>query len=221
MAMGKEKLLTATEYGICLFSSEILQDFLRQKKIRSKKLLKLFQKDKELYLETQECGVWIPMIQVNSYEYVIRVDGIDEPFGDEWEQKIEYSGFNIEIKNGIWISGIGSMMTWKPEEYLGEEGSYSIHTPFGDMPHYYSREERYYQTLSGTTLYTDFHYDIPDGKYLLSVKGFRRKDFAQRTKMEQGAGACGFLFSFAEVEEFNGFENPREEAYDFNVGSME
>ena len=44
-----DRILSTYSYGICLFSMEVLQDFLKKEKIRSKKLLHKFQKDKKLY----------------------------------------------------------------------------------------------------------------------------------------------------------------------------
>ena len=41
-----DRILSTYSYGICLFSMEVLQDFLKKEKIRSKKLLHKFQKDK-------------------------------------------------------------------------------------------------------------------------------------------------------------------------------
>ena len=48
-----DRILSTYSYGICLFSMEVLQDFLKKEKIRSKKLLHKFQKDKKLYLAMQ------------------------------------------------------------------------------------------------------------------------------------------------------------------------
>ena len=42
-----DRILSTYSYGICLFSMEVLQDFLKKEKIRSKKLLHKFQKDKK------------------------------------------------------------------------------------------------------------------------------------------------------------------------------
>ena len=211
-----DKLLSASEYGICLFSFEVLQDFLKTNKKRSKKLLHLFQKDKKLYLKSQEQGIWFPMAGINFFEYVIKVDGFDEPFDGEWEQKLEYSGFNLEIKNGLWISGFGSLFEFKPEQYGGEEGSYAVKTPFGDIMYYYNKNEVYRKSLKGKISHTDYRYDIPDGKYLLSVKGYVRGE-----KKNYTYGNCGFFFSLTKVDAFDGFKNPREdEEFDFNVGSI-
>lgn len=200
-----DRVLSADEYGICLFSFDVLQGFLKNNKIRSKKL----------YLTSQKEGIWVPLPQINCFEYIIRLDGYDEPFDDEWEQKIEYSGFNLDIKNGLWISCFGSFFTFQPEEYGGDEGFYAIKTPYGDILHYFSKNERHYKTLDEKINYTDFKYDVPDGKYLLTVKGYVRGQEAN-----YAYGNCGFFFSLAKVDDFDGFKNPRDEEYDFNVGSM-
>ena len=49
-----DKILDTASYGICVFSLKVLQDFLKKKRVRSKKLLNKFQKDKELYLDAQK-----------------------------------------------------------------------------------------------------------------------------------------------------------------------
>lgn len=207
-----DKILNTASYGICLFSLEVLQGFLKEKKIRSKKLLEKFQKNKELYLSTQKEGIWVPIPQINSVDYVVKLEGHDESFDDEWEQKVEYDGFNIEIKEGIWISDIGSFLEFNASEYSGNEGTYK--TPYG-VTHWFSENERFYRTLDGYMEYTDFKYNVPSGKYLLSIKGFVRKQL-----LEYPNPNCGFFFSLVKVDEFDGFKNPREEIYNFNIGSM-
>jgi len=82
-----ERMISADGYGICLFSAATLQDFLKQNKIRKRKLLSLLQKDKALYLATQRQGILFPMVQINSYNYAVRLQGQDEPFEEQWEQK--------------------------------------------------------------------------------------------------------------------------------------
>ena len=49
-----DRILSTYSYGICLFSMEVLQDFLKKEKIRSKKLLHKFQKDKKLYAKRRD-----------------------------------------------------------------------------------------------------------------------------------------------------------------------
>ena len=166
-----DKILSTRSYGICVFSLETLQDFLKGEKIRSKKLLERFQKDKKLYLDAQKEGVWIPFVQINSIDYIIKLDGHDVPFDDGWEQKMEYDGFNIEIKDGLWISDIGSFYTFEKSELSGGEGTYKM--PYG-VTRGFSEKERFFQSSDGHRLYSDFKYDVPAGKYLLSIKGYAR-----------------------------------------------
>ena len=68
-----------------------------EEKIRSKKLLSFFQKKEKKYLLSQQNGVWMPIPQINAGKYIIKVKGIDMPFDDEFEEILEYEGFNINI----------------------------------------------------------------------------------------------------------------------------
>lgn len=207
-----DKILTTSSYGICLFSMESLQDFLKKEKIKSKKLLAFFQKNKKRYLFTQKEGIWVPISQINSIKYHIKLKGYDEAFDDEWEQRLEYGGFNLEVKDGLWISSIGSFLEFDAGKYTGSGETYK--SSYGIM-HYFSNKERWYQTLDGYKLYTDFKYDVPAGKYLLSVKGYARKEIVDRRAVNYG-----FQFELRKVDEFDGYKNPREEQYDFNVAEM-
>ena len=111
-----DRILSTYSYGICLFSMEVLQDFLKKEKIRSKKLLHKFQKDKKLYLAMQKEGIWFPISKINSGQHLIKLEGYDNTFNDEWEQKFEIEGFNLKIEGGLWISDIGSFYTFNEGE---------------------------------------------------------------------------------------------------------
>ena len=71
-----DRILSTYSYGICLFSMEVLQDFLKKEKIRSKKLLHKFQKDKKLYLAMQKEGIWFPISKINSGQHLIKLEGL-------------------------------------------------------------------------------------------------------------------------------------------------
>ncbi|MCM1046754.1 MAG: hypothetical protein NC417_14715 [Candidatus Gastranaerophilales bacterium] len=210
-----DKIIYANGYGICLFSANTLEEFLKREKIRKRKLLSLLQQDKELYLTTQKEGIWVPLVQINSYNYAIKLAGWDEPFDEQWEQKIDYDGFNLEIKDGLWISAISQLEHFAPLEYHVEKEEF-YRGKYG-QERYRSPWEHWYKTLDGIyTNYTDIKYDVPAGKYLLSIQGYVRKE-----QMEFPTPNCGFFFSLTKVEAFESFKNPREsDDYDFNVGSM-
>jgi len=191
-----DKTIDTGSYGICLFSLEVLQDFLKREKIKSKKLLDYFQKNHERYLSTLKEGVWIPIVQINSIEYTIKLDGYEQSYCDEWEQKFEYSGFNIEVKDGLWIADIGHFLEFDKDDLTGDEASY--------------------QTLDGETIYSGHKYDVPSGKYLVSIKGFTRKEPLKYPKSNYG-----FLFSLTKIEDFDGYNDPRKDKiYNFKIADM-
>lgn len=192
-----DKTLGAYGYGIALFSLPTLQDFLKTEKIRSKKLLTKFQKDKDLYLRTQEQGIFLPLVQIDIGGYIIRLDGYDEPFDEEWELKLEYDGFNINIQDSLCVSDLEQLEFFDAEK----------------LDQYESAS----QTMDHKTYYNSFKYDVPSGKYLVSVKGYARKGATGHSSSREHT-EYGFLFSLVKVESFDGFKNPREsELYEFNI----
>lgn len=70
---------------------------------------------------------------------------------------MEYDGFNIEIKDGLWISDIGSFYTFNEIEYSGDEGTYK--TPYGII-HFYSGTDKSYQTFLEYSKYMDNRFKI-------------------------------------------------------------
>lgn len=216
-----DREINAMGYGICLFSADTLQDFLKREKIRKRKLLSLLQKDKELYLVTQKEGILIPLVGIDAYNYAIKLEGQDEPFDDQWVQKIEYNGFNLEIKDGLWISNIQQLEPFEPKIYHEkDEEFYTTSGYFEPIECYRSPYERWYkaETADGSKhpVYTDIKYDVPAGRYLLSIKGYARKE-----KHKYPVPNYGFYLSLTPVEAFEGFKNPREaDEYNFNIASM-
>jgi len=191
-----DKVLETASYGLCLFSLEVMLDFLKKEKIRSKKLLDVFQKNHDRYLSSLKEGVWFPIPEINSIEYVIKLEGCDQPFCEEWEQKFEYSGFNIHVRYGLWIADIGHLLEFDKDELAGNEASY--------------------QTLDGETIYSGHKYDVLPGKYLVTVKGFARKE-----PLAYPSVNYGFSFALAQTEGFTGCNDPREnEIYTFNIANM-
>jgi hypothetical protein len=191
-----DRILTTGSYGICVFFFFFLHEFLKDARLKTKKLLDAFQKNPERYLAAIREGVWVPFVQIDSVDYIIKLDGCESPFDDNWEQKMEYGGFNINIRDSVWISDIGSFLNFNYEKYVGNE----------DIS---------YRTVDGETIYSNFRYKVSSGKYTLSIKGYSRKN-----KLDFPNPNYGFSFSLFAVDEFDGYKNPREEAYDFNIANM-
>ncbi len=205
-----DKVINTLSYGLGIFSVETMTEFLTEKKIRSKKVLDLLQKKKDLYLETIQQGIWMPIPSINSGKYVIKVEGYDDPFGDDWKQVLSYEGFNLDVRNGLWISAIDSLQEFDKTEYEGDGREET--TPYGFI-HYYSGKEKWHKDPKGNISHTEYWYDVPKGKYLLTVTGFARKEIE-----DNRAANYGFQFKLIKVERFTEAKNPREETYEFNIG---
>lgn len=203
-----ERIIETYNYGLCAFSIDTMKDFLKERKIRSKKLLDLFQKKKELFLETIETGTWFPIPSINSGEYVISVEGFDEPFGEEWTEVLSYEGFHLHVKNGFWITDIGEFLKFEESEFQGE--GREVVSPYGTVD-YFSDKEKWNKDLSGKISYSAYWYDVPEGKYSITITGYARKDVVE------DKNNYGFQFKLKKVEEFMECKNPREEAYEFNI----
>ena len=193
-----DRILTVSSYGICLFSLDVLEDFLKKEKVRSKKLLKNFQDNHNRYLTLLTEGIWIPFLPIDSIKYVIKLDNYNQSFDNEWEEKLVYHDFNIEVKDTLWIASIGLFYEFDKNKFIGND-------------------EVSYQTLDGITLNSGFGYNVSSGEYLVSIKGYARKN-----KLDYPNANYGFLFSLVKVNEFEGFNDPREdERYNFNVADMD
>jgi len=191
-----DKAVETASYGLCLFSLEVVLDFLKREKVRSKKLLDVFEKNHDRYLSSLKEGVWFPIPEINSVGYVIKLEGYDQPFCEKWEQRFECGKFNIQVKNGLWIADIGHFLEFDKNELVGNEASY--------------------QTLDGITIYSGHKYDVLPGKYLVTVNGFVRKE-----PLAYPGVNYGFSFSLAKAEGFAGYNDPREnEIYAFNIANM-
>lgn len=207
-----DRYIDTSEYGICIWSMGTVTGFLKNERIRSNKLLALFQKNKKVFLKLVQNGVWIPIPQIDSESYFIKIKNLGEGFDDQWEQVFEYGDFNLEITDGLWISDTGSFLKFDEQTYP-EEG-YEYEAAFG-IKHYDSNKERWYITLNGCKIYSDVWVDMPSGKYLLTIRGYARKEITDKKAVNYG-----YQFELKEVNVFESFNNPREDKYNFNIGSI-
>jgi hypothetical protein len=192
-----EKKLDVSNYGIYLLSIDKLTNFLKENKVKTKKILEFFQKNHELYLKSLEEGVWLPILPIDSIEYIIKVDK-DESFDNNWDKVFNIDGFNLEIgnDNSFWVGSTGNLLTFEINDYLDDSKKYNS-----------------YETLDGEVLYDSFKFKLESGKYLVDIIGYKRKNF-----LEYPEANYGYSFDFKKIEEFKGYKDPREDdKYLFNL----
>ncbi|AEW86664.1 hypothetical protein C3B47_14065 [Flavobacterium columnare] len=194
-----EKKLDVSSYGIYLLSIDKLTVFLKENKIRSRKILEFFQKNHELYLKSLEQGVWLPILPIDSMEYIIKFDN-SEKFDSNWEKVFNIDEFNLEIgnDNSFWVGSIGNLLKFEVENYLNN-----------------TEDCNSYSTLDGEILYDSFKFNIENGKYLVNIIGYKRK-----SALEYPEANYGYSFEFKKVEQFIGYKDPREDdKYVFNLST--
>ncbi|MET2996870.1 MULTISPECIES: hypothetical protein [Flavobacterium] len=176
-------------------SIDKLLSFFKENKIKSKKVLEVFQKNHELYLKSLEEGIWIPILPIESTKYIIN----NIPLNNEWQEEFRYEDFNLNVNDGAyWIGSFGSLLNFNLEQFTN-----SIN------------ESISYQTLDGVTLFKSFKFNIENGKYLVNIIGYKRK-----SALEYPEANYGYSFEFKKVEQFIGYKDPREDdKYVFNLST--
>lgn len=207
-----ERMVHATEYGICLWSKGVLDNFVKWRIVK-KRLLAAFHWNRLLFIKLQKKGIWLPLPQIGCYNYYVAVKNFGEEFDDEWEKVLEYGGFNLSVKDGVWFSGFGSFLKYEKEYYGGEEKEET--GSFGIVSHY-DKQRHWYMTLNDYLVVTDVKVELPEGKYLVNISGFMRKELLEDTK---AAANYGYQFEFVKVEQFHGYKNPRTDQFSFCIAT--
>ena len=186
--------IKVSSYGILILSVEQFSSFLKEeKKTRVKKVLQLLQKELSLYKRSRQTGSWLPIPEIDSISYEIKITNLGDSFNEEWEEKYTYSSFNLCVgeDNSIWIGSIGLLFDWNKDEYVGDAMTY--------------------YTLDGIQLTKALKFPLEKGKYLVTIQRYKRKNEQKSTDSNSG-----FLFSFTKVETFESTNDPREDRYAFN-----
>ena len=194
----EKRTLSVESYGIYVVCIETLKRFLTSKQIKSKNILKIFQDNSELYIESLKKGVWIPIVPINSIDYEILI-GSDEIIKDHWNKVFTYDAFNLNVEdNNIWIGSLGSLANFKISQFKNP-----------------TLESLSYQTLDGETLYKGFRIKLEKGKYRVAISGYKKRI------MPDNSTIYGYGFNFEHTDEFTSYNDPREdEQYNFNITTL-
>ncbi|WP_438712346.1 hypothetical protein ACSTS3_08155 [Aquimarina muelleri] len=193
----KNRQLEVSDYGLYLSSPDKMSSFLKNEKIRSKKILDFFQKNHDEYLKSIKEGSWLPILPIDSIEYIVEVN---KALSGDWIEVHKIEGFNLEVgeDNSVWVGSLSNLHNWNLKDYTNDKDFNS------------------YETLDGEICYGSHRFDVPKGKYLVNIKGYKRKE-----ELEYPEANYGFLFEFEKIDEFDGYKDPREDdKYSFNVAQM-
>lgn len=192
----KSRTLSVTDYGIYVICMESLKRFLINKGIKNKNILRVFQDNYDLYIESLREGIWIPIVPINSIKYEIMMS-CDETVESNWEKIFSYEGFNLNVEDGnVWIGSFGSLINFKISQFKNP-----------------SIDRLSYQTLDGETLHKGFRINLNKGKYHVRISGYKKR-------ITSDFSIYGYGFDFKPTDEFTTYKDPREdEKYTFNITS--
>ncbi|UOQ55551.1 hypothetical protein [Hymenobacter cellulosivorans] len=192
-----ERNVRVTGYGFFCLSIETFNKFINEKKIKSKKINKCFDKNRPLIETSLKEGAWIPISTINSTRYVVDVGSESEKIFDTgWQKVLTLDNCNLHVGTdaAVWVGSLDGLDDWDPGEY-DKKDSIS------------------YQTLDGITLFRGFKFEVKSGMYTVKVIGFKRKE-----ALAHPAANFGFAFELTETESFDSFTNPLVE--DVNIAKM-
>ncbi|TGE29458.1 hypothetical protein [Hymenobacter metallicola] len=184
----KEKIVRVTGYGFFCLSVEAFSNFLKEHKIKAKKLNTYFDKNRDILEESIKQGILLPLSTIVSTRYVVEA-GIAAKlsvFDSDWQEVLTLDNCNLTVGNdaAIWIGSLDGLDDWNSAEY--EQGD-SIS----------------YQTMDGVTLFRSFKFNVKPGMYKVVVRGFKRK-----APQDHPAANFGFSFELRETTSLGSFTNP-------------
>ena len=191
--MGK-RILSVESYGIYVVCIASLKRFLEEKQIKCKNLLKVFQDNNDLYIDSLKEGVWIPILPIDSIDYEILI-GHDDIIKDDWNEVFTYDGFNLNVEDdNVWIGSLGSLANFRVSLFKDP-----------------AQDCLSYQTLDGQTLYKGFRIRLGKGKYRVAISGYKKRVMSEST-------IYGYGFNFEPTDAFTSYNDPRDDAqYTFNM----
>ncbi len=187
------RILRVSGYGLQLYSVDCLLDFRKKARIRTKKMLDLFQKNHDKYMAILESKSWLAFPGIDSIYYQICFSHLNEKFTDDWKKVFDYDGYQLKVgsDNAIWIETLDAFDCWEITEYENVE-------------------EISYMTLDGVKLTNAYKVNISEGFYTVGISGHRRR-------LSDSEFEAGFLFSLTKNNKEQGVKDPRND--DFRIKS--
>ncbi len=182
--------LTLADYGIGFFNPAALANFLKAHNIRKQKLLDLFSDNHSLYLDSLAAGAWLPMTEINAQRYCIFCQ---QPPDEQWQRLATFGSFNLSVADdgGLWAVTSGMMNRWKAANFTADIDVMD------------------YQTWTGETLNKAGRLTLARGNYQVEITALKH----------QLTGQLGYWLNCVAVAKFDGYQDPRDQQFAFNVAN--
>ena len=173
-------------YGMALYSPDILIDFLKAEKCRTKKLASYFDKNKDIFHKAIGNGVIMPIYRISINKYAIfasvHESNISAPEG--WEQVYKYDDFFIQVGNT-------NKLCWASFNFINDSKTAVEKRPTSEMemvPHGYPSVM--------LPVHQAVDIDIPQGYYHYDLIAYRRIEPLDESKQENAGRNFAYGFHF-------------------------
>jgi hypothetical protein len=192
----KDKIVTVSSYGLFCLSVDSFNGFLREHKIKSKKLATFFNKNRPILENALQVGCLLPVSIINSIDYKIQVSEESNLFDEAWDEVLTIHDCNLLVGEDatVWVGSMGVLDEWNAENYKDKK---SIS----------------YQTLDNETLFKAISFSVSPGSYKVTLHGFKRHETASFP-----IANFGFAFELRPTDNFESFTNLLE--LDVNIAKM-
>ncbi len=196
--------LSADDYGIMIFAPSIFNEYLKLNKIKAKKFLSYFDKNKALFYQAIKDGKVLPLYKISAFEYdlFISIDEENIKIPTNYTKVYEYKDFFVEVgfDNKLCFASFSFM------EYKGAlikkgitQQSEMIPTGKENIPENYN---------------TALDLELDKGQYTLDIIGLERKH-----KLERESKNYAYLFRFTKTDNIinDNFAKTDNEIYTFDI----
>ncbi len=196
--------LSAESYGIMIFPPILFNEYLKLHKIRARKFISYFDKNKDFFFSSIKDGIIIPIYQICSFEYdlFVSINENNNEIPKDYAKVYEYNDFFIEVGNDNKLC----FASFSFMEYNGSLIKKGI-----------THQSR--MTPSGTeeileNYNTALDMKIEKGIYSLDIIGLERKN-----KLERESKNYAYLFRFTPKEDMvnNNFIKADNDNHTFDI----
>ena len=175
------KRINANGYGFVLVPVSTFEQFRQTQKIRAKKMLTYFAKNKVMGDAFLQNGCMLPIAHINYAQYAVYITVGQSEIPAGWKTVREWRTFNIcaDADDSLWVVSLVDLEPWNSAVYEGQ-----LFCQQKNVCDFYNKPLERYHAI---------RYDVPCGKYEAAVIGLQKEDAADQ---------YGFLFVLTPVEEF-------------------
>ncbi|SEW24223.1 hypothetical protein [Chitinophaga arvensicola] len=200
--------LSADGYGFAIISTDVLTQYLSDKKVKAKKLISYLDKNKPIFYQMIKDGKMAPFYRISAFEYAIftTLNEDNSPLPAGYKEIFRYPGFYLEVGD----LGRICFASFDYLEYQLADIKANITDKMDEIPSGAAGTlEKYYPAIG---------MDLPRGTYLFDLVGLKREQELERESKNYAYQLCFREVANAHNDNFEKCDNDK---YSFDIDGYE